>query len=272
MSDLPVLGAAMCVKHLPQHREWLLELPRDLELQDFYNWNLLDNGCDDLVAEAKELLDGHEGRLGLHGPFWNLDLSAADPLFQQAVRKRLDQGIELCAKMGADQMVLHSPYTIWDHNNLDLYDNGRQMKLEMIHANLKDVVAKAEDMGCVIVLENIEDLDPSYRLEILKSFESAALALSIDTGHAHYMHSCYGAPPVDYFIKSAGGALQHVHIQDIDGHADRHWNPGEGSIPWAPLFAELAKLKSNPRLILEIMDETTLRKGANYLVGLGLAR
>ncbi len=272
MGDLPVLGAAMCVKHLSQHRDWLLELPRDLELQDFCDWDMLESGGDSLVAEAKKLLDGHEGRLGLHGPFWNLDISAADPLIQRVVRRRLDQAIGLCAKMEASQLVVHSPYSIWDYNNLDLHVQSRQMKLDMIQANLKDVLAKAADIGCVLVLENIEDIDPSYRMDVLKRIDSQALALSIDTGHAHYMHSCYGAPPVDYFIRAAGDALQHVHIQDIDGYADRHWNPGEGVIAWEHVFKELAGLESNPRLILEIMDVANLRKGADYLVGLGLAR
>ncbi|SDR35706.1 sugar phosphate isomerase/epimerase family protein [Pseudovibrio sp. Tun.PSC04-5.I4] len=272
MSDLPVLGAAMCVKHLAQHRDWLLELPRDLELQDFHNWSLLDSGCDELIADAKKLLDGHEGRVGIHGPFWNMDLAAGDPLFQEVVRKRLDKGLDACAKMGGDHMVIHSPYTIWDHNNLATYDGARQVKLDMIHANLKGAVAKAEDIGCVMVLENIEDLDPDFRLDIVKSFNSEALAVSIDTGHAHYMHVSHGAPPVDCFIKSAGNALEHLHIQDVDGYADRHWNPGEGAIAWEPVFSALGKLESNPRLIIEVMDETKLRKGADYLVNLGVAR
>lgn len=272
MSDLPVLGAAMRVKHLAQHREWLLELPRDLELQDFCNSTVLDDSCDELFAEAKKRLDGHEGRVGIHGPYWNMDPAAVDPLFQQVVRKRLDQGLDACAKLGGDHMVIHSPYTIWDHNNLDNYEGGRQMKLDMIHANLKDAVAKAEDMGCAMVLENIEDLDPTSRLDIVKSFNSEALAVSIDTGHAHYMHVSHGAPPVDSFIKSAGHALEHLHIQDVDGYADRHWNPGEGAIAWEPVFEALGKLESNPRLIIEVMDETKLRKGADYLVALGVAR
>jgi acetate---CoA ligase (ADP-forming) len=34
------------------------------------------------------------------------------------------------------------------------------------------------------MLENISDIDPNFRVELAKSFESEALQISVDTGHA----------------------------------------------------------------------------------------
>lgn len=42
--------------------------------------------------------------------------------------------------------------------------------------------------------------------------------------------------PVADFITDADEQLAHVHLQDVDGHADRHWAPGEGEIEWTAVF------------------------------------
>jgi sugar phosphate isomerase/epimerase len=59
--------------------------------------------------------------------------------------------------------------------------------------------------------------------------------------------------------------LTHVHLQDSDGFADRHWAPGQGNIPWAAVFGALGRLNSNPRLILELRKHDHVRAGAAYL-------
>ena len=46
--------------------------------------------------------------------------------------------------------------------------------------------------------------------------------------------------------------LEHVHLQDADGYADRHWHPGEGTIPWGGVFKALRDIDANPRLIIEV--------------------
>lgn len=47
----------------------------------------------------------------------------------------------------------------------------------------------------------------------------------------------------------------HVHLQDVDGYADRHWHPGEGRIACGPVFAALAGLSEAPRLTLEVRQD-----------------
>lgn len=267
----PVLGAALKLSGIRQHRDWLLEKQRDLELQDFHTAETLDGDWRPLVEETRKLLDGHTGRLGLHGPFWGFKLDSHDPAIRAVVTRRLLQGIDACAALGATQMVIHSPYTAWDYNNLDNSRHGRDELLERTHQTLRDAVARAAESGVVLVIENIEDRDPHARVALAASFNSPAVKVSIDTGHAHYAHGSLAAPPVDYYVHAAGDALHHVHLQDADGYADRHWNPGEGTIRWQSVFAALSRLGSNPRLILEVRDATTLRKGTAFLEQLGLA-
>jgi len=270
--SLPILGVALPLEGLRLHRDWILEKNRDLEIQDFIWADVLNGDWKPRADEIKKELDGHHGRVGIHGPFWGLTLDNMDPEIRAVVTKRILQGLDVCEYLGATHMVIHSPYTTWDHNNLDYNPGSRAALTERVHDTLKVAVKRAEDMGCVMVIENIEDIDPHARVELAKSFNSDAVRVSIDTGHANYAYGSTNGHPVDYYVHAAGDMLSHVHLQDTDGHADRHWAPGEGNIQWMEVFRALSRLTSNPRLILELRDKNRVRAGADHLIGLGLAQ
>jgi sugar phosphate isomerase/epimerase len=271
-TDVPVLGAALPLAGLRDYKSWIFEHQRDLELQDFFWADVLNGDWRPLAAEIKRELDGYRGRLGIHGPFWGFNIATQDPDVRAIVTRRFMQGLDVCAAVGATQMVIHSPYTTWDHNNLDMSPGNRAGMIERVHLAIGAVVRRAADMGVEIVIENIEDVDPLARVELARSFDSPAVRVSIDTGHANYAHHATGAPPVDYYVRTAGEMLAHIHLQDTDGYADRHWAPGDGNIPWAEVFRTLATLTVKPRLLLELRDKAKVRDGAAFLVGLGLAR
>lgn len=268
---LPLLGAALPLPMIELHRDWLFERHRDIELQDFFTAEVLDGDWKPTAERIRAVLAGWNGRLGIHGPFWGFNIQTQDPAIRAVVQKRFDQGLDVCAAVGATQMVIHSPYTTWDYNNLDALPRARGALVERVHQTLAPTVRRAESLGVVLVIENIEDKDPHARVELARSFDSEAVRVSIDTGHAHYAHVSTGAPPVDYYVNAAGVMLDHVHIQDADGHADRHWLPGEGTIRWEGVFRSLAALPQSPRLVLEVRDPANLRRGVDHLVGLGLA-
>lgn len=272
MTDLPVLGAAMTLPDYEKHQALMTELPRDLELQDFIFADVLNGDWRDLAGKAKTLLAGHQGRVGIHGPFMGFTIDTADPDVRDVVTRRLLQGLDVCETLGATHMVVHSPFTTWDHNNLDNSPNGRDRMTELCHLTLDPVVRRAEDIGCELVIENIEDKDPHDRVRLADSFKSDSVAVSIDTGHAHYAHGSTGAPPVDYYIHAAGNRLRHIHLQDADGYADRHWTLGQGTIQWEAVFDALKSLTSTPRLIIELRDNAGLPASIGYLNALGLAR
>ncbi len=270
--SLPVVGAAMPIRLLESHHNWLLESQRDLEIQDFIQPTALEGDWPGLVSETRRWLAGYTGRLGIHGPFWDLPLDAYDPLIRDVVRRRLWQGLDVCEALGATQMVVHSPYTTWSYNNLDKDDGARAKLIELCHWSMGDAVRRAENIGVTLVIENIEDRNPLDRVELARSFNSKAVAVSIDTGHTHYAHGSTGAPPVDYYVRAAGSMLSHIHLQDADGYADRHWPPGQGTILWSAVFAAIQQVNSNPRLILELRDPTRTQDAASWLMTQGLVR
>ena len=265
------IGACLAAADIAAHRDWLFGAERDIEIQDFMTHAALTTELKDRITMVRTALDGHRGRVGIHGPFEGLDIDNKDAEVQKIITARFLTALEAADAIGARQMVLHSPFTLWYQNNLLATPGYAEAKLDRIHKVLSPVVRAAEEMGITLVIENIQDVRPETRREMVESFSSDAIALSIDTGHAHLARRMSGAPPVDYFVRDAGAQLAHVHLQDVDGFADRHWPPGEGEIEWPAVFAALADCPARPHLVLELRDKARIPAGFAYLERLGLA-
>lgn len=272
MPTLPVLGAALDHASLAEHRQWLLEAPRDLELQHFVDADVLDGDWTGLASEVNRILDGHQGRLGIHGPFWGFSVASYDPEVRRIVARRMDQALTVCEAVNATHVVIHSPFTTWGYNHRGLYPTDTDRMLSAARDTLGAALKRAADMGVTFVLENIEDVEPTDRAMLCEALDWQALELSVDTGHAHYAHVSTGAPPVDFYIRAAGPRLGHVHLQDADGFADRHWQIGHGTILWPSVFAAITETGATPRLILELRDKAGVIPSARHLQSLGLAQ
>jgi hypothetical protein len=95
MTSRPILGAALGHEDIAAHRDWLREAPRDLELQAFVDGDVLDGDWSGLARETVRLLDGHKGRLGIHGPFWGFTIASYDPEVRKVVTRRLLQSLDV---------------------------------------------------------------------------------------------------------------------------------------------------------------------------------
>lgn len=265
------IGASLTIDAIATHRDWLFDDERDLEIPDFIFYEAFKDGWEHTVARAKAELDGFKGRIGIHGPFPGFAIDTNDPEVREIVSRKMVDGIEAAAALGARQMVIHSPFDHWSQHHKLAGKDGNAAKIAAIREVLAPAISLGETHGVAMVVENCFDVDPADRRELIEAVGSPALAVSIDTGHAHLARYMSGGPPVDYFVRDAGNLLKHVHIQDLDGYADRHWAPGDGSIEWPAVFAALAECDSAPHLVLELRDHHDVPKGFAYLAGLGLA-
>lgn len=267
---LPLLGAAMPAAEVAGLRDWLRD-GRDLELQDPISHLVLDGDWEAHAAHVRTLLDGFRGRLGIHGPFWSLTLLPKDPAVKDVVVRRLTTALRFAERVGATHMVVHSPFDFFGHP-LVAHTPATDLtaSIGIVHDTLTEVLPIARDIGCTLVMENIRDVNPAPLLALVRSFDSEAVRVSIDVGHALLMQRL-GGPSPDHWIREAGDLLGHVHLQDTDGLLDRHWAPGEGSIPWRAVFRALADVGGEPRLILEVRPEAVV-PGAAWLAARGLAR
>ena len=271
MSEKPVIGAQLTVLDLGKHRDWIFEKDRDIELPEFCMADIL-KSPGPFIDMAKKALAGWNGRLGIHGPFSGFELDVKDREIRGVVQARLEAALAVCEALGARQMVIHSPYDPWDAHNLDNGPKDRAKSIGAILDTLKPAIARAEGLGVEMVMENIKDTEPALRRAVVEAADTPALRLSVDTGHAFWAQVSAGAPPVDRFVSDAGELLGHVHLQDADGWADRHWVLGEGTINFPSIFKALGELHVKPHLIVEINDFSRVPESVAFLERLGLGQ
>lgn len=251
---MPRLGVAVEYHYFETLGDWIFEHNRAVEIQDFAMSVLQASDTKLLVEKYSKLLSGYMGDIGIHGPFIGFDIASGDAEIRAVVKKRLLQGLDVAEALNATHMVIHSPFNQWLTQNIWNFEWLRPQIFESALDSLAPAVKRAEDIGCMLVLENINDVVPSDRRMLAQAVDSPNFKLSVDTGHAHLVHGSNGAPPVDYFLKDAGEMLAHVHLQDADGYADRHWIPGEGSILWTSVFDAIAAMEKQPHLIIEVFN------------------
>ena len=273
MNNLPLsIGAALPIQELSTYRDWLIADQRDLEIQDFYNNNLLDDAWQPLIAQAKSQLDGYSGRLGIHGPTDGLPLITVDKRVRGLVQDRLKQALEVCAELSATHMVLHSPFDCFGHPQMHhSWSQGLQQEVDSAHTILDEIVPLAAQIGCQLVIEVCYDTNITPLLFLVQSFSSHFARLSLDTGHALIMHQ-FGGPLPDQWVRETAEVLGHLHLQDVDGHLDRHWPPGMGNVNWQALFEALSELDHVPRLLLELKDAGKIPQAMGFLESIGAAK
>lgn len=249
---LPTIGAAMKIEHIGELREWLVAGQRDLEIQDGIDPNFLDGDWSSAVAELKTLLDGHTGRVGIHGPFLNLHIAAIDPVVRERTNDLMKKGIAFAGEIDGTHMVIHSPFSFFGDAFAPYARTGKvQNIIEHVHTTLEGVVQLAESNGVTIMIETLRDKNPAPLLALVQSFNSDYVRLSIDTGHCMVTYHHGGASP-SAWVDAAGSWLGHIHVQDVDGLADRHWPPGCGNINWYAFFEAVGRLEHTPVMVLEM--------------------
>ena len=249
---LSKIGAAVTLDNIETVFNWLCEQDRPIEIQDFTPPNILSGDLSGLISRYQKKLEAHKGPRGLHGPFFGLDLGNLETAFQKLITARFLSALEICEHLNAQYMVIHSSFDDWMKLNQWQYPFVQSGVIAAMGDILRAPLQRAADIGCTLVLENCDDTDPNMRMRAVREIDHPNLQLSVDTGHAHLSHCNYKAPSVVDFIAAAENRLAHVHLQDVDGCADRHWLPGEGTISWQPVMDALHKSESAPKLIIEV--------------------
>ncbi len=181
MSELPIPRRRHELKDVELNRDWLLEKPRDLELQDFVPAEVLSGDWQPLVERAKQLLDGHTGPARHARPLHGLlNVASADPDVRAVVGHRHgSRRWMLLRRSPSPRSSSTAPIrpgctiistTAGSARTRDRDDAPRRWMLPSSAPRIR---------ACVFVLENIEDKDPADRRRLVENFNSPAFALSI---------------------------------------------------------------------------------------------
>lgn len=127
-----------------------------------------------------------------------------------------------------------------------------------VRTTLDALLPCAETLGIVIALENalpgnLGD-DPAAIMQVVRDYDSPAVGVCLDTGHAH----CCGC--LDGAIEAMSPRAVTVHVHDNDGRSDLHLAPGGGTIPWPEVAPKLRRMP----LLRHIETEAFNSEGWTY--------
>lgn len=213
--------------------------------------------------------------VAMHAPF-GPDCDLNIPHGRERMIATQLRALEIAAEFGAQTCTVHvgAYHHCVEHLSLDgLRQNAS--------AALDRLVPEAERTGVILAVENSYEPPNSareIRRLIAPYLSSSAIGVCYDTGHARIMSPAPWKAPEQYApyvrkswwehgIQEEADSLELLHsrivaahMHDNDGYADLHAMPGDGTIDWTKLPAQL---RSCPRM-REFQTEVNLTGGANW--------
>jgi len=178
----------------------------------------------------------------IHAPF-----GAEDDLTSLEEEKRMEAGrraLRFMARVswiGAEVVVIH-PGHLCGPEEVE----SRESLLPLMLPSLLD---EAQRCGIEVAVENLLPNHPFMLAErlaaVVDSMECEWLGICFDSGHAHV-----GGDVLAQFDACRERVIA-LHLHDNDRTRDLHLQPGYGTIPWEPLFAEIEALKPDVPLTVE---------------------
>lgn len=151
---------------------------------------------------------------------------------RQSAIAYLKTAILMGTKLGAEYTVISAGHAA--------LESSSEEKWERLLNTLKELVAYAEEVGQILLLEALTP----YESNVVTNLDDLVRATSA-------IHSPYFGvmldfvPPVvqnenimDYF-KVLGDKIMHLHSVDSDGKSDTHLIPGDGIIPFKEIMADI---------------------------------
>jgi len=210
-----------------------------------------------------------------HAPFADrIDITSPDETVREAAVAELITACRAAALLGAENVVLHPGP---EHEGRPPREEFLQRMHHAAHS-LNRVAAHCCATGVQLLLENMLPHllfgQTSDMMFLLGEINACTVGTCLDTGHARL------SGDLGNVVHKLSGHLKMVHINDNHGDRDAHLIPGEGSIDWPWLIAELRRCQFHGGLIIEMAAReretvadtlTRARRGRDYLAPLLLA-
>lgn len=191
----------------------------------------------DCVAQ----LSAAQLRTCLHAPFAGFNPGSPKTRQQKTAHELAKASLELAEVLAAERVVFHpglvsnssaKEQELWLQNSLDFWPEH---------------VARAEQIGTLICIENIFEATPEPLLQLCLGLESPAFGHCFDIGH----WNMFTTSRLENWFNKLAGQIRHLHLHDNRGRFDEHLPVGRGDIDFAALFALVDKLDSPPSMTLE---------------------
>ena len=224
----------------------------------------------------KDMRDVSISFMDAHAP-WGTWKDPGVPVEEQheLIVLRQKMALRICRRFGVTSIAYHTANTFNSvyGASLTLDDYYR-----MLLRSIEELLPEAETCGVVMALENQwTPLNQSAcLLEAVRHFDTQWLGICYDTGHGNLTEhgrefpdeTCVpsiwndiGLPVVweEDFIEKVRPYIVNCHLHDNNGILDQHLLPGEGTVDWNRIMANLA---AAPRLQCIQSEVNMSREGA----------
>ena len=178
-----------------------------------------------------------------------------DQLDEDDMAARFQALIDRCIRMGVCAVNMHMHFLA-----------TRRDGMRRVFAATDPCLERLADAGVMLLYENVPEHGKrelgSEVIDFERLFDrygaDANVMLNIDSGHAHIMHQI--APLAEDY----GDRWHYTHINDNDGLADLHIEPGAGTLDFAA-FARAARGAEYAGILMMEYHERGLAKGMPVL-------
>jgi sugar phosphate isomerase/epimerase len=192
----------------------------------------------------------------------NLDLISQQKTLRIDSMDEVKRAIECAEQVPFTAAVIHLGLNLapWDEAAID----NALTAIEHLHAF-------AAPLGVRLLIENLQNdvTSPPHLVDILHTGHFAGVGVCLDLGHLHLTQPPNSISPdsgLTAAIATLGPRIAQVHLHDnhgafglSNGHQvdvkDEHLWPGTGTIDWAAVSEQLAKLPDTTPSILEIASD-----------------
>ena len=200
---------------------------------------------------AQRIRELHLEPYSFHAPFADhIDITSLDAAVRGPAVNAVEQAAIAAAELGARYFVIHP-----GPERSPIPGEERLRRMETAADSLNYLARRCRELGTALVLENmLPHLFFGHAKDILwimGAINASDVGICLDTGHA------YLSGDLTTVVHKLSGHLWMVHASDNYGSRDDHFPPGNGSIDWPSLVAQLARLRFEGSIILEIAADAT---------------
>ena len=206
-------------------------------------------------AVARKIKEVGLDPFSFHAPFADhIDITSLDKNTQSNSVAEIILATEAAAELGVRHLVLHpGPEREKKAPSVEFYHH-----LETASYSINKISKRCKELGITLLLENMlphllcgrtQDM-----LYIMGAMDEINVGTCLDTGHA------YLSQDLPSVVHKLSFHLSMVHVNDNNGTGDDHLPPGEGSIDWPEVIAQLDSYNFRGPLIIEL----SARHGTDY--------
>lgn len=239
--------------HIPYHflRENLsLVVERRINPEVFLPGEVLDTLIPEELGAIAAGLEENGLRATMHGPFMDLNPGSVEPFLREATLHRFRQALDAAAILRPRVIVLHPGYDKWR------YGGSQDAWLKHSVDSWRNVLDRAEKIGCVIAVENIFEEEPATLRALLEMFDSPLLRHCFDVGH----WNMFKKVGMEEWFAELGPFIAETHIHDNFGIKDDHAPLGEGNIDFELFFSLMKRYAPDAAWTIEAHSREALER------------